>query len=95
MGLAGWRYSFQVPATKHCPPPTCLDCVREHVYTSKYDIAQYVRDNWFVLAAVMRDQYGLDIHEECSLAFSYSRPCGYYSPRHCCKSIALSISSAT
>eukprot|EP00879_Flechtneria_rotunda_P024210 GHRR01025658.1.p2 GENE.GHRR01025658.1~~GHRR01025658.1.p2 ORF type:complete len:181 (+),score=67.69 GHRR01025658.1:1128-1670(+) len=34
----------------------------------KYNIAEYLQDNWFVLTAVMKDQFGVVMEEDSSVA---------------------------
>lgn len=66
-GIAGWRYTFTSPLPR-CPSLCYDDCyylARSLHY--KYDIVQYVHDNWFVLTAILRDQYGLNM-VDCACA---------------------------
>ena len=38
--------------------PTCDYCLYQ-----KYSITEYVQDNWFVLSAILKDQYGVCLEE--------------------------------
>ena len=40
--------------------PTCDYCLYQ-----KYNVAEYVQDNWFVLSAILKDQYGIIMEEDC------------------------------
>ena len=51
-GAMGWTYEFTVR------PSSDLSLFE------KYALAEYVQDNWFVLAAVMKDQYGIAMEED-------------------------------
>lgn len=52
-GALGWSFEFTVR-------PTCDYCLYQ-----KYNIAEYVQDNWFVLSAILKDQYGVCLEETC------------------------------
>jgi len=62
--------------------PTCDYCLFQ-----KYNVAEYVQDNWFVLSAILKDQYGIAMEEDyCqrqgsilskryNLHLAFSKPC--------------------
>lgn len=39
--------------------PTCDYCLYQ-----KYNLSEYVQDNWFVLSAILKDQYGITMEED-------------------------------
>lgn len=39
--------------------PSCDYCLHQ-----KYNVCEYVQDNWFVLSAILKDQYGLVMEED-------------------------------
>ena len=39
--------------------PTCDYCLYQ-----KYNVCEYVQDNWFVLSAILKDQYGICMEED-------------------------------
>lgn len=74
-GALGWSFEFTVR-------PTCDYCLFQ-----KYNVAEYVQDNWFVLSAILKDQYGVCMEEACcgrhasvlarrqSMHIALSKPC--------------------
>ena len=52
---AGWTYEFSVRPTS------------DITMFEKYAITDFVQDNWFVLCAVLKDQYGILLEEDASL----------------------------
>lgn len=51
-GAMGWSFQFSVRPSSD---PSLFD---------KYAISEYIQDNWFVLTAVLKDQYGLLLEED-------------------------------
>eukprot|EP00798_Chlamydomonas_sp_ICE-L_P029385 gene29385-5738_t len=51
-GAAGWSFEFPI---RPGGDPTLFE---------KYNIVEYVQDNWFVLLAILKDQFGVLLEEE-------------------------------
>lgn len=53
-GAMGWLFEFTIR------PSSDLSLF------DKYNVSEYVQDNWFVLSAVLKDQYGIVLEEDVS-----------------------------
>lgn len=53
-GAMGWSYEFTLRPSS------------DLALFDKYNISEYVQDNWFVLSAVLKDQYGIVLEEDIS-----------------------------
>jgi hypothetical protein len=57
--------------------PTCDYCLFQ-----KYSVAEYVQDNWFVLSAILKDQYGVVMEEDCCACRGHGGGGGILARRH-------------
>lgn len=48
----GWTFEFSVRPSS------------DAALFEKYTLAEYIQDNWFVICAVMKDQYGIAMEED-------------------------------
>lgn len=53
-GSMGWTFEFSIQLSS------------DPQLSEKYDIAEFIQDNWFVMTAVLKDQYGLALEEDSS-----------------------------